>query len=386
MSVIEMTTFRVRPDKVADMLAARPGMLAAFREDRRGFVSARLVRVGEDTWLDFVEWTDDAAWDESRAKGANRPEIGDFFATIDTLVSAERGARYDDDADGPRPVRTVAYGAHPSQVGELYLPPGEGPFPVVVLVHGGFWTALFDRRQVVGLADDLVGLGYAVWNIEYRRIGESGGGWPGTFLDVAAAVDAVAGIDPSVDAGKVIVVGHSAGGQLATWAAHRSVLPPAAPGANPRVKPIGAVSLAGVLDLVAADTAKLGSSLADPDAEPSAGAPEPSDPAVRPAVAAEVRDGVARVLLSGSAADVSDRYSQASPAELPPAEVPVLVIHGADDEGVPPSYSRAYADAQSARGADVRFVEVPETTHFDVIDPASPSWRLARDWIQERLA
>lgn len=78
MSVVEMTTFRVRPDKVTDMPAARPGMLAAFREDRRGFVSARLVRVGEDRWLDFVEWTDDAAWDESRAKGANRPEIGAF--------------------------------------------------------------------------------------------------------------------------------------------------------------------------------------------------------------------------------------------------------------------------------------------------------------------
>ncbi len=237
-------------------------------------------------------------------------------------------------------------------------------------MHGGFWTALFDRRQVVGLADDL---GYAVWNIEFRRIGESGGGWPGTFLDVAAAVDAVAGIDLSVGAGKVVVVGHSAGGQLATWAAHRSVLPPAAPGANPRVEPIGAVSLAGVLDLVAADTAKLGSSLADPDAEPSADAPEPSDPAVRPAVAAEVTDGVARVLLGGTAVDVSDHYSQASPTRLPPADVPVLVIHGADDEVAAPSYSRAYADAQSARGADVRFVEVPETTHFDVIDPASPS-------------
>lgn len=300
-------------------------------------------------------------------------------------MSAERGARYDDAADGPRPVRTVAYGPHPSQVGELYLPQGEGPFPVVVLMHGGFWTALFDRRQVVGLADDLVGLGYAVWNIEFRRIGESGGGRPETFLDVAAAVDAVAVIDPSVAAGKVVVVGHSAGGRLATWAAHRSVLPPAAPGANPRVEPIGAVSPAGVLDLVCADAAELGSSLAAPDAAPRAGAPEPSDRAVRPVVATEVEDGAARALLGGTAADVSDRYSQASPTRLPPADVPVLVIHGADDEVVAPSYSRAYADAQSARGADVRFVEVPETTHFDVIDPASPSWRLARDWIQERL-
>ncbi|MBG0853865.1 alpha/beta hydrolase [Streptomyces spinoverrucosus] len=305
--------------------------------------------------------------------------------TLKAGSDAERGARQDAADDGPRPVRTIAYGPHPSQVGELYLPSGEGPFPVVVLIHGGFWTAMFDRRQVVGLAADLVTLGYAVWNIEYRRIGEPGGGWPGTFLDVAAAVDAVAGIDPSVDADRVVVVGYSAGGHLAAWTAHRSTLPPAAPGANPKVQPLGAVSLAGVLDLVAADAAKLGSVLADLDVEPPAGAPGPSDSAVWPAVAARIKDGAARLLLGGTAADVPDRYAQTSPVELPPADMPVLVIHGADDEGVAPSYSRAYADAVSARGGDVRFIEVPETNHFDVIDPARPSWRLARDWIQELL-
>ncbi|MGW0997733.1 alpha/beta hydrolase [Streptomyces sp. NPDC002523] len=386
MSVIEMTTFQVRPDKVSDMLAARPGMLAAFREGRRGFVSARLARVDEDTWLDLVEWTDDAAWDESRARGADRPEIAEFFATIDTVVSSERGMRYDDAADGPRAVRTVAYGPHPSQVGELYVPAGEGPFPVVVLIHGGFWTAMFDRRQLVGLADDLVGLGYAVWNIEFRRIGESGGGWPGTFLDVSAAMDAVAGIDPSVDAGRVVVVGHSAGGLLATWAAHRSVLPPDAPGANPEVRPIGAVSMAGVLDLVAADAARLGSALADCDTEGPADAPPPSDPTVRPAVAALAGNGVTRALLGGAAGDVPERYSQASPAELPPADVPVLALQGTDDQVVAPPYGRAYADAATERGGDVRFVEIPATSHFDWIDPAGPSWHMARDWIQKLLA
>src|ERR1700754_1625028 len=121
MSVIELTTFAVAAEKTAAMLAARPGMLRAFRADRRGFVSARLIRLSPGTWLDLVEWTDDSAWDESREKGANRPEIAAFFATIDRLISAERGARYDDEQDGPRSVRTIAYGPEPSQVGELYL-------------------------------------------------------------------------------------------------------------------------------------------------------------------------------------------------------------------------------------------------------------------------
>jgi len=95
MSVIEMTTFTVTPENTQAMLDARPGMLEAFRADRRGFVSARLVRLGDGTWLDFVEWTDDAAWDESKAKAANLPAIAAFFGTIDKLVASERAVRYD---------------------------------------------------------------------------------------------------------------------------------------------------------------------------------------------------------------------------------------------------------------------------------------------------
>ncbi|KAA9379207.1 hypothetical protein F5972_13575 [Microbispora cellulosiformans] len=117
MSVIELTTFTVKPEKTAALLAARPGMLRAFREDRRGFLDACLVRVADDTWLDFVEWTDDAAWDESKAKAANRPEIAEFFAAIDELVSVRRGVRYDDAADGARVVRTISPGPEPSQAG-----------------------------------------------------------------------------------------------------------------------------------------------------------------------------------------------------------------------------------------------------------------------------
>jgi acetyl esterase/lipase len=386
MSVIELTTFVVAPEKTAAMLAARPGMLRAFREDRRGFVAARLIRLGSDTWLDLVEWTDDSAWDASKEKGANRPEIAAFFATIDRLVSAERGARYDDEQDGPRSVRTIAYGPEPSQVGELYLPPNPGPHPVVVLVHGGYWCAMFDRRQLTALADDLVRRGYAVWNVEYRRIGEPGGGWPGTFQDVADAIDAVADLDPALDTDRVTVVGHSAGGHLAVWTAHRAALPESAPGANPRITPVGAVSLAGILDLTAGDATRMGSELSDPDAEPPRGAPPAARPEVRPAVAADAGEGVVRLLLGGRSTDVPGRYAAASPKELPDTGVPRLIVHGAADDVLPPANSRSYADAAIANGADVRYLELPGADHFDVIDPDGAAWAAVLTWLDERLA
>ncbi|UOZ03643.1 alpha/beta fold hydrolase [Amycolatopsis sp. WQ 127309] len=380
MSVIEMTTFTVAPEKTQAMLDARPGMVAAFRDDRRGFLAARLVRLDESTWLDFVEWADDAAWDESKAKGANRPAIGAFFATIGTLVGAERGARYDDAEDGPRRVRTVAYGPEPSQVGELYRPEGDGPFPVVVVVHGGYWSAMWDRRQMTGVVDDLVGRGYAVWNIEYRRIGEAGGGWPGTFLDVAAAVDALDGLDPALDTGRVVLLGHSAGGHLATWAAHRGVLPPEAPGAGPKIVPAGLVTLAGALDLETADATAFGADLADPAAEPPKDAPEPAWPEAWPAVAAAAGDGIVRLLLGGHVAERPERYAWTSPLALPDAGVPVLAVHGTADEAVPAEWSRRYAEKVTGR-----YVEVEGGTHFDVVHPGHPVWATVTGWIHETV-
>ncbi|WP_410667970.1 antibiotic biosynthesis monooxygenase [Amycolatopsis sp. cmx-4-68] len=383
MSVIELTTFTVPPEHTQAMLDARPGMVAAFRADRRGFRSARLVRLDEHTWLDFVEWADDAAWDESKAKGANLPAIAAFFGTIGTLVGAERGVRYDDAEDGPRRVRTIAYGPDPSQVGELYLPEGDGPFPVVVVVHGGYWAAMWDRRQSTDVVDDLVGRGYAVWNVEYRRIGEPGGGWPGTFLDVAAAVDALDGMDPALDTGRVVFLGHSAGGHLATWAAHRGVLPPEAPGAHPKITPTGVVELAGALDLKTADATGFGTVLADPDAEPPKDAPEPARPEAWPAVAAAVGEGVVPLLVGGHVADRPAHYAWTSPLELPDAGVPVLAVHGTADEAVPAGWSRRYTEKTTAEGGTARYVEVEGGTHFDVVHPAHPVWSEVTGWIAE---
>ncbi|QYN18504.1 S9 family peptidase [Amycolatopsis sp. DSM 110486] len=386
MSVVEMTTFTVAEENTRAMLAARPAMVEAFRADRRGFLSARLVRVAENTWLDFVEWSDDAAWDESKAKGANLPAIGAFFATIDTLVSAERGVRYDDAQETPvveRRVRTVAYGPEPSQVGELYLPEGEGPFPVVVVVHGGYWTAMWDRRQITDVVDDFLGRGYAVWNIEYRRIGEPGGGWPGTFLDIAAAVDAVDGMDPALDTSRVVFVGHSAGGHLTTWAAHRGALPAEAPGANPKVTPLGIVSLAGALDLKKGDATGFGTVLADPDAEPPKDAPEAARPEAWPIVAAEVGDGVVTLLVGARYAENPERYGWTSPLELANPGVPVLAVHGTADEAVPADWSHRYAEKTNAEGGSARYVEVEGATHFDVVQPAHPVWPTVTAWIDE---
>lgn len=380
MSVIELTTFRVRPDRTTAMLAARPGMVAAFQEGRRGFVSAKLVRLDEQTWLDVVEWTDDTAWDESRAKGGDDPRIAEFFGTIEALVSARRGARYDDELDGRRPVRTIAYGPHPAQVGELYLPEGGGPFPVVVLVHGGYWAALFDRRAVTGLADDLVAKGYAVWNIDYRGLGD-GGGWPATFEDVATAVDAVATLDPALDPARVAVVGHSAGGHLATWIAHREALPADAPGAAPKVVPRAVISLAGALDLAEVDRTRLGAELADPDVVPPAGAPPAARPDLASAVAAAAGEGVAHALLGGHHEDVPQRYALASPSELPATGVPVLALHGSADDIVVPAHSRTYA----AHAAKASYLEIADADHFDVINPAHESWRQAATWLTEHL-
>lgn len=240
------------------------------------------------------------------------------------------------------PARQIAYGAHPDQVGNLHLPVGEGSWPTVVLIHGGDWKWGWDRTLMTPLAHDLAGRGYAVWNIEYRRVGQEGGGWPGTLEDAAAAIDHLAEID-GLETDGVVTIGHSAGGHLAVWLAARHRLPPGAPGAAPRVRPRAAVAQAGYLDLVAAATARLG-------------------------------DGACAGLLGGSADDVPDRYAVASPAALLPLGLSVLLVHGSRDVDVPPSQSHGYAAAARAAGDEVELVELSDADHFDVIEADDPAW------------
>ena len=195
---------------------------------------------------------------------------------------------------------------------------------------------MWDDTAVQPLISDLVGEGYAVWSIEYRRVGEPGAGWPGTFEDV----DLVAELDAPLDLSRVAVVGHSAGGHLATWVAHRSALPDDAVGAHPATPLVGVVSLAGVLDLVAADDAALGTELANLDGEPPRGALRPSGPEHWPVVAAGVGNGMPRLLLGASASDDPGLYAVTSPVEMADGGVPVLAVHGLADEVIPAEFSR----------------------------------------------
>lgn len=251
-------------------------------------------------------------------------------------------------APGPGPER-LRYGDHADAFGDLWLPDvTDEPVPVVVLIHGGFWLSRFELDLMDGLAVSAAAEGFAAWNIEYRRVG-GGGGWPETFLDVAAAVDHLATIDDDrLDLDRVVTVGHSAGGQLAVWVAGRHRLPPDAPGADPVVRPAGAIAQAGVLDLVSC-------------AEERVGGTACSD------------------LLGGQPADVPDRYAAASPVELLPVGVPVVAVHGTLDGIVPVAQSDAYVRAAEAAGDPAELVPVDGADHFDVIDPDHEAWTVVLD-------
>ncbi len=274
-----------------------------------------------------------------------------------------RGGGTTPSSDGLRPPSTVAYGGDSNQVGDLYLPsrnrPGPRPVPVVVLMHGGFWLNQYGRDLMADLAVDMARRGWVAWNIEYRRVGQRGGGWPGTFTDIAAAVDHVdqladeRGDGQLLDRKRVAVVGHSAGGQLATWSAARPGLPADAPGAKPAVTPIAVVSQAGVLDLVEADREGVGG--------------------------AAVAD-----FMGGSAGAEPGRYALGSPIARIPIGVPVRCVHGRSDANVPFSQSERYVKAASKAGDPAELAPF-DGDHFDVLDPRSRNWAAAAAWLQARF-
>jgi acetyl esterase/lipase len=239
-----------------------------------------------------------------------------------------------------RPAPSIRYGDQPDNVANLHLPAGEGPFPVVVLVHGGFWRYGWDRTLMTSLAHDLVRRGIAAWNIEYRRVGQEGGGWPGTFLDVAAAVDHLEQLD-AVDTSRVVTCGHSAGGHLALWLAGRRRVPAGAPGSDPVVRPRAAVAQGAVSDLATTYARDLG-------------------------------NGAAAALLGGGPDEFPERYRAADPAALAPLGVTQLLVHGARDDVVPVAQSRAHA---AAGVGEVELVEFADADHFDVIEVDHPAWQ-----------
>ena len=230
------------------------------------------------------------------------------------------------------------------------MPEGEGPRPVAVLVHGGFWRMPWGADLMHALAGDLHRRGWATWNLEYRRLGAPGGGWPGTFEDAAAGMDALAAADAGLDLGRVVAVGHSAGGQLALWLAARRGPPAGAQGAGAVVVPNAVVALAAVSDLAASSRLGL--------------------------------DGDAAAELVGGRPDrVPERYAVASPLARLPLGVPVLLVHGDADDRVPVAMSREYAGAARAAGDDVRLEVIPGAGHAELIDPRSGAWGVVTRWL-----
>jgi acetyl esterase/lipase len=247
-------------------------------------------------------------------------------------------------------MRTIAYGQSTGQVGDLYLPDAPTP-PVICLVHGGYWRVLYDRTYMAPLALDLVTRGFAVWSLEYRRMGGGGGGWPGTFDDVGRGIDYLAtlaeeGVD--IDLKRVATLGHSAGGHLALWCAQRDA--PGAGYAPKRVNVAAAIGLAPVADLVRAY--ELGCS-----------------------------NGAVAEFLGGSPSEHPERYHASSPMELLPLGVRQLVIHGTPDEDVPVDISRRYAAAAKAAGDDIRFVELATASHMDLVDPQGEAQTILCEWL-----
>jgi acetyl esterase/lipase len=224
------------------------------------------------------------------------------------------------------------------------VPDGDGPAPVAVVIHGGFWKAVHGRKLMWPVCGDLARRGWAVWNLEYRRLGlRSGGGWPATFDDVAAAIDHLAqAADGRVRLDSLSAVGHSAGGQLALWAASR---------------PDPAVRIRRVAALAA------------------------------PCNLAEAGEN-AQALMGGTAGELAERYDAADPMRRLPLGVPILLVHGVEDTTVPVRRSREYAAAARAAGDEVELVELPQGAggHRVHVDPRSRAWQAAAEWLVARAS
>jgi acetyl esterase/lipase len=224
--------------------------------------------------------------------------------------------------------------------------PVSGPAPLVLFFHGGFWQAAFDRTHTATLAAALATRGFAVCTPEFRRIGEPGGGWPGTFDDVALAVDTLPGLVAdalSVEPGRLILAGHSAGGHLAMWALGRHRMPAGAPWQLSAPPCLGVVALAPVSDLGACHALGLENRVTDR-------------------------------LIGGGPDRYPDRYALADPARLVPLGRPVWIVHGTVDDRVPYEMSRDYTARALAAGDQVVLDTLAGCGHFELIDPLSVAW------------
>jgi acetyl esterase/lipase len=251
----------------------------------------------------------------------------------------------------------LAYGPGPQQFGELWVPRGPGPHPVAVVIHGGCWSSEYGEGHIRPVCAALAHAGVAAWCLEYRRVGDTGGGWPGTFEDVARGTDHLRTIATTrrLDLSRVVAVGHSAGGHLALWLGGRSRLSATDPrrGKEP-------LALRGIVGL--APIADLGRAAAEHvcgDAVPS--------------------------LLGGSPEAQAKRYAVASPIGLLPLGVAQEIVHGRDDRIVPIGLSEAYVAAARGKGDTAQLVAVEGAGHFDVIAPTSKAWLRVEEAVRSLL-
>ncbi len=256
----------------------------------------------------------------------------------------------------PPPDARIPYGNDPFQFGDLRLPQSAGVSPVVIVIHGGFWRSRYDLAHIGRLCAALSAQGFATWSVEYRRIGNPGGGFPGTFLDIAHAAKHLVSLAPQyhLDLDRVVALGHSAGGHLALWLAGHARVPRDAAISFPDPLPLrAAISLAGVADL-------------------------------RRAWALRLSSGVVEEFL-GSPAEFPERYAAASPIELLPLGVRQVLVHGTADENVPFEISERYYSAARGQGDDVALIPLPGVGHFELIDPGSAVWERVQQVVAREM-
>jgi acetyl esterase/lipase len=254
------------------------------------------------------------------------------------------------------PYIRASYGFGPIQVGELREPPGKGPFPVAVIIHGGCWTKGFATMAMTSaMATALQAKGFATWNIEYRQLGEDGAGFPGTFQDWGMALDHLRVLAKSepIDLKRVIVVGHSAGGHAALWLAARPGLPKGSPLRGDDPLPVtAAVDIDGPADLQA----------------------------LRPRQVSICRAPVADNLMGGDPASAADRWSAGDPARRLPLHVHQLLVSSVV---LTAADADTYAKAARAAGDKVDVLNLVDTGHHEPVAPGTPAWTKVEAFIVE---
>jgi acetyl esterase/lipase len=241
----------------------------------------------------------------------------------------------------PKADARVAYGSDSNQFVDLRLPKAKGLHALAINIHGGFWRAKYDLRHAGHSCAALTAKGIATANVEYRRVGNSGGGWPGTFSDIRAAYRFLLQTRRKYefDIRRVIVIGHSAGAQLALCLAARAL----------DVKAV--ISLAGVVDL-------------------------------HRAYALHLSNDAVVEFLGGTPAEVANRYRKADPMHLP-IKARQRLIHGAADDIVPSTFSSDYVRAKQKMKEDACLVEIAGAGHFDLIDPRTAAWKEVERMVME---